>query len=241
MAMPSTAPRSDAGVHSILVVEDEQDLGEMLMYHLRKEGYDCRLARDGAAALAEVQRRPPSLVILDRMLPKMSGDDVARRLKGDPRTGGIPILMLTAKVEEVDELVGFALGADDYVRKPFAVKPLMARIGAILRRREEAGETREVLTSGPITLDRGRHEVTVDGQPIALTATEFRVLATLMGARGRVMDRERLIDAVLGYGHPVTNRTIDVHIAGVRRKLLHAANWVQTIRGVGYAFRSPPE
>jgi two-component system phosphate regulon response regulator PhoB len=245
--MASAAPtretsRTSLTGKSILIVEDEADLADLLAYHLKKEGYVCRVASDGAAAIAEVHHRPPDLVLLDRMLPKTSGDEVALRLKGDPRSDSIPIIMLTAKAEETDELVGFAIGADDYVRKPFSIKLLLARISAVLRRKEAAGEqTGEIISMGPVKLDRGRHEVIVENQHIALTATEFRVLSTLMSARGRVMDRERLIDAVLGFGVAVTHRTIDVHIAALRKKFGMAAGWIQTIRGVGYTFREPPD
>lgn len=225
----------------ILIVEDEVDLAEVICYHLEKEGYICRRAADGAAALAEVQRQPPDLVLLDRMLPKVSGDEVAMRLKRDPRTTGVPVIILTAKAEETDELVGFALGADDYVSKPFSVKLLLARIAAVLRRKDASEQDAEILIAGPITLDRARHEVTVDGSRAPLTATEFRVLAALMSARGRVLDRGQLIDAVLGDGVAVTNRTIDVHIAALRKKLGAAAGWIQTVRGVGYTFREPSE
>jgi len=224
----------------VLVVEDEKDLADMLAHHLRREGYDCRIAGDGQAAWAEVQRRVPDVIILDRMLPKMSGDELAARLKRDSRCAGVPVIMLTAKTEETDELVGFALGADDYVTKPFSMKRLLARVAAVLRRRETAAEPSEVLTGGPITLDRGRYDVTVDGKPIVLTATEFRLLGALMAARGRVLSREQLLDSVLGYGVAVTQRTIDVHVAALRKKLGDAANWVQTVRGVGYTFRPPP-
>lgn len=235
------APGSPAAGKNILIVEDESDLADVLVFHLKKEGYACRTAYDGAAALAEAQRRPPDLIVLDRMLPKMSGDDVAMRLRGDSRTARIPIIMLTAKADDSDELVGFALGADDYIRKPVPMKLLLARVAAVLRRQETAGEAPEVLVGGPVTLDRSRHEVTVDGVPVALTATEFRVLAALMAARGRVMPRERLLDAVLGLGAAVTQRTIDVHVAALRKKLGSAAAWVHTVRGVGYAFRRPHE
>lgn len=225
---------------TILVVEDEADLANVLSYHLKREGYDCQLAADGQEALSAVQRRTPDLIVLDRMLPRVSGDDVAMRLKSDPRTANVPVVMLTAKAEETDELVGFALGADDYIRKPFSVKLLLARISAVLKRREAASESSEVLSVGPITLDRGRHDVSVDGESIVVTATEFRLLAALMGARGRVLTREQLIDAVLGFGVAVTHRTIDVHVAALRKKLGSGAMWIHTIRGVGYAFRSPP-
>lgn len=226
---------------SILIVEDERDLLDVLCYHLEREGYRCRQAGDGEAALAEVQRARPDLIVLDRMLPKLSGDEVATRLKRDARTADVPIIMLTAKAEEVDELVGFALGADDYVRKPFSVKLLLARIAALLRRDHAARAQHEVLASGPIVLDRTRHEVTVEGRPATLTATEFRALAALMAGGGRVLERGQLIDAALGENAAVTDRTIDVHIAALRKKLGTAAGCIQTIRGVGYTFRLPAD
>lgn len=221
---------------SVLIVEDEVDLADLVAYHLDREGYQCRRATDGDRALAEAHRQPPDLVILDRMLPGLSGDDVARRLKRDPRTATVPILMLTAKAEDEDELVGFALGADDYIRKPFAIKVLLARVEAALRRREAVTRS-EVLTAGPLVLDRARHEVTVNGRRTELTATEFRILAALLTARGRVLTREQLIDQALGQGAAVTNRAMDVHIAALRKKLGDAADCIHTVRGVGYAFR----
>lgn len=226
---------------SILVVEDEADLATVLTYQLEKEGYVTRKQLDGQAAVADATRDPPDLIILDRMLPRLSGDEVAKRLKTDPRTAHVPIIMLTAKTEETDELVGFALGADDYIHKPVTMRLLLARIQAILRRKEDADQPAEVLIAGPITADRGRHQATVSGTPIGLTATEFRVLAALMSARGRVLDRDQLIDQVLGSGVAVTNRTIDVHVAALRRKLGTAAGWIQTVRGVGYTLREPLE
>lgn len=222
---------------SILVVEDEADLSELLSYHLEKEGFHVRRAADGERALAEARRQPPDLVVLDRMLPKLSGDEVATSMKRDARTADVPIIMLTAKAEDSDELVGFALGADDYVRKPFSMKLLLARIQAVLRRQDATTSDRDIVTAGPVVLDRGRHEVQVDGLPIELTATEFRLLSVLMVARGRVLTRDQLIDAALGQGVAVTDRVIDVHVAAVRRKLGIAAACIQTIRGVGYAFR----
>ncbi len=225
--------------HTILVVEDEADLAELVCFHLTRDGHQCRRAADGERAIAEAQRQPPDLMILDRMLPKLSGDEVAQRLKRDPRTAGVPILMLTAKAADEDELVGFALGADDYVRKPFAVKLLLARVTALLRRKAGEGATPQVLTAGAVVLDHGRHEVTVAGQSVGLTATEFRILASLLGARGRVLNRDQLIEAVIGKGAPVTSRAMDVHIAALRKKLGTAGPWIHTIRGVGYAFRAP--
>jgi len=224
---------------SILVVEDEADLAELLRYNLEREGYDCRVVNDGGSALTEAARRPPDLMILDRLLPRQSGDDVAMGLRRDPATASVPILMLTAKAEESDQLVGFALGATDYVTKPFSMKVLLARVAAILRR-AEAGETDSpCLTDGPIRLDPARFEVSVGEANVPVTATEFRILQTLMSARGRVLDRTQLIDAVRGETAVVTDRAIDVHIAGLRKKLGSAAAWVQTVRGVGYTFRRP--
>jgi DNA-binding response OmpR family regulator len=223
---------------SILVVEDEVDLADVLCYHLEREGYHCRRAEDGQRALAEAGRQPPDLVILDRMLPVVSGDEVLLRLKRDSRTASVPILVLTAKAEDEDELVGFALGADDYIRKPFSVKLVLARVAALLRRQRTTAQ-KEIISAGPIVLDHGRHEVMSGGQSLDLTATEFRVLATLMAARGRVLTRDQLIDNAMGPGVAITNRAMDVHIAALRKKLGAAAECIYTVRGVGYAFRVP--
>jgi two-component system phosphate regulon response regulator PhoB len=230
---------------TVLVVEDEADLAGLICYNLQREGYDCSHVADGVAAMDHIARSRPDLVVLDRMLPRLSGDEVAESLRRDPTTAGIPVVMLTAKVEESDQLVGFALGADDYVTKPFSMKVLLARVGALLKRSAESEPVTDLLTEGPFALDHNRHEVRVAGQQIQLTATEFRLLAALMSARGRVQDRARLIDRVLGAGAVVTDRTIDVHITALRKKVQaadpsgKAASWIQTIRGVGYAFRTP--
>ena len=226
---------------SILVVEDEADLAELLRYNLQREGYVCRCARDGASAVPEATRYPPDLIVLDRMLPGLSGDEVISQLRRDPRTAGIAIIMLTAKAEEADALVGFALGADDYVTKPFSMKLLLARVGALLRRKASAQSSEQVLVAGSIRLDTGRYEVTVDEQVIPLTVTEFRLLKAVMAARGRVLSRGQLIDGALGNGTVVTDRAVDVHVTSLRKKLGAAAAWIQTIRGVGYAFREPTD
>jgi two-component system phosphate regulon response regulator PhoB len=241
--MPGDGSDTLAGVQAanktILVVEDEADLADLIAYNLQRAGYVCRCASDGETALADARRQTPSLIILDRMLPKKSGDDVIAQLRRDPRTAEIPVLMLTAKVGESDQLTGFSLGADDYVTKPFSMKVLLARVAAILRRADVPDETHKVVTIGPISIDHSRHEVTVDGTPVQLTMTEFRLLSTLAAAHERVLDRQRLIDAALGQGVAVTDRTIDVHIAYLRKKLGRAASWIQTVRGVGYTFRPP--
>lgn len=225
----------------ILVVEDEGDLREILCFNLQREGYVCEPVADGAMALEQVRRKPPDLIILDRMLPGRSGDEVAAAVQRDHKTANIPIIMLTAKAEESDQLVGFALGAVDYVTKPFSMKLLLARVSAAFRRGSApaASGDEKRFSIGPIVLDESRHEVTVDGGPVSLTTTEFRILRALMAASGRVLDRSQLIDLVLGPTVAVTDRTMDVHIVGLRKKLGDAASWVQTIRGVGYAFRQP--
>ena len=222
---------------AILVVEDEADLADLLRYNIEREGYRCRCATNGEDGLAEARRDPPDVLILDRMLPRMSGDQVISRLRREPKTANIPILMLTAKAEESDELVGFALGADDYITKPFSMKLLLARIDALLRRAATASSQPDFLSVGPINLDRDRREMTLDGKIIALTATEFGILWEFIAARGRVLSRDQLINAVLGTSAVVTDRTIDVHVAALRKKIGRAATLIQTIRGIGYALR----
>jgi two-component system phosphate regulon response regulator PhoB len=189
--------------------------------------------------VAEARRTGPDLILLDRMLPGLSGDEVIAQLKREPKTTAIPTIMLTAKGEESDALVGFALGADDYVTKPFSMKLLLARIAAVLRRGEGPAPQEQVLTTGGVCLDVGRHEVTLNEQNVPVTTMEFRILQSLMAGKGRVLSRAQLIEAATGTGVVVSDRTIDVHIVALRKKLGDAGGWVQTIRGVGYAFREP--
>lgn len=222
---------------TILIVEDEVDLADLVRHNLEREGYRCRCMANGEDGLAEARRNPPDVLILDRMLPRMSGDQVISTLRREPKTADIPILMLTAKAEESDELVGFALGADDYITKPFSMKLLIARIEALLRRATASSSPSNVLNAGPITLDRDRREAMIDGKSIVLTATEFGILWQLIAAGGRVLSRDQLIDAVLGPSAVVTDRTIDVHVAALRKKIGPAATLLQTIRGVGYTLR----
>jgi two-component system phosphate regulon response regulator PhoB len=222
----------------VLVVEDESDVADLLRFNLEREGYACRIAARGDEALAAVAESAPDVILLDRMIPGVSGDEVVARLKHQSGTAHIPIILVTAKVEESDQLVGFALGADDYITKPFSFKLVLARVRAVMRRIEPADDE-AVMVLGPIRLAPQRHEVRVAGEPAALTATEFRLLQALMQARGRVLSRSQLLDSALGAGVVVTDRTVDVHITGLRRKLGSAAGCIQTVRGVGYAARAP--
>lgn len=230
-----------ASARNILIVEDETDLRDLISFNLEREGFVCRRAADGDAAAAAVAHSLPDLIILDRMMPKRSGDEVIAALRRDHRTASIPVIMLTAKADEVDELVGFALGADDYVTKPFSMKTLVARVNALIRRAGSVFPESEkaVYQSGPVQLDGDRHEVTVDGSPVELTTTEFRLLKALIRADGRLKSREQLIDEALGQDVAVVDRTIDVHVAALRKKLGSGSQWIRTIRGAGYTWRRP--
>jgi two-component system phosphate regulon response regulator PhoB len=229
----------------LLVVEDERDLAEMLAYNLKRAGYQVSLAHDGAEGLNLARQQVPDLVLLDIMLPAMSGIEVARQLRTDPMTSGIGIVMLTARAEETDQVAGLAIGADDYVTKPFSMKVLLARVEALLRRAAEgtraasgsAGSQPGGGTSvrvGPVEADLSSHRATVDGQEIKLTLTEFRLLVALLQTPKRVLTRSDLITRVMGPGIVVTARTIDVHIAAIRKKLGEHGPMIRTVRGVGY-------
>jgi two-component system phosphate regulon response regulator PhoB len=224
----------------ILVVDDEADLVELLSYNLRQAGYEAFAAYNGLEALQAATRHRPNLIVLDIMMPEMSGVEVARRLRADPKFARTPIIMLTARASEHDQVVGLSVGADDYVTKPFSPKVLLARIEAVLRRTTESGAP-TLLTLGPIHMDLDTHEVTVDGKACALTPTEFRLLAALIQASGRVLTREQMIARGMGPGIAVTGRAIDVHIAAVRRKLGEHERLVQTVRGVGYRTVAPAD
>jgi len=226
---------------NVLVVEDEADLLDLISFNLEREGFACRCAVDGEAGLAAVAHTVPDLIILDRMLPKRSGDEVIAALRHDVRTASVPVIMLTAKADEADELVGFAMGADDYVTKPFSMKALVARVNAMLRRAgaRAPGTSKAVYSTGPVKLDVDRHEVTVDGEPVSLTTTEFRLLKALIRADGRLKSRAQLIDEALGQDVAVVDRTIDVHVAALRKKLGNGSRWIRTIRGAGYTWRQP--
>jgi two-component system phosphate regulon response regulator PhoB len=221
----------------ILVIEDDRSLAEVLTYNLKQAGYDVLVATDGQDGLLQAQIKSPDIVILDLMLPVIDGLDVCRRLRADASTRDMLILMLTAKAEESDEIVGFSLGADDYVAKPFSVKVLLERIKALRRRRSGEPASDEVTTKLGVSVDRRRHQASAEGKTLQLTRSEFRLLDTLIRQPGRVFHRTELIDAALGEDTMVMERTIDVHIRALRRKLGRSADVIETVRGVGYRYR----
>ncbi|MEW4561577.1 response regulator [Bremerella sp. JC770] len=224
----------------ILIVEDDRALADVLAYNVRQAGYEVLSAYDGQDGLTQAQVKTPDMVILDLMLPVVDGLEVCRRLRADPATKDVMVLMLTAKAEESDQLIGFSLGADDYVTKPFSVKVLLERIKALERRRRGTeSTTTDVVASQGVTIDRRRHRATVHGKPLQLTRSEFRLLETLTRQPGRVFDRSELIDAALGEDTVVMERTIDVHVRALRRKMAEFADLIETVRGVGYRFRDP--
>lgn len=225
----------------ILVVEDERDLADMLVYNLRLVGFEATAVHDGRTAWEAVLQDRPDLVILDLMIPELSGTEVASRIRTNPATTSIPIIMLTAKSDEIDQVVGLTVGADDYVTKPFSFKVLKARIDAVLRRAAHTTTTGSVLRLGPITLNLETHEVSVGGQATHLTLTEFRLLAAMIQAGGRVLSRQHLMSRAMGPGITVTERTIDVHVTSIRKKLGEHADLVRTVRGVGYRATLEPE
>ena len=219
----------------IVIVEDEQDMAELVAMRLKREHYDVVVAEDGSDGLRKIRAAPTDLVLLDIMLPEKSGTEVLRDLRADPRTAGIPVVMLTAKGEEGDIVAGLHLGADDYVTKPFSMSVLTARIEAVLRRgRTTLGPEKGVLQAGPIKINQDTHSVEVEGKEVSLTLTEFRLLVALVAAKGRVLTRDQLMDHGMGPNAVVTDRTIDVHLAALRQKLGGARKLIQTVRGVGY-------
>lgn len=218
----------------ILVVDDERDLVELISMNLQRHGYEVLTANDGKIGLELARKQGPDLILLDLMMPGLTGQEVATRLKGDPQTATLPILMLTARGEETDIIVGLSLGADDYVTKPFSMKVLMARVAAVLRRKAGVESAQQLITNGPMIIDPARHEITLEGRPISVTPTEFKLLSALGNARGRVLSRDQLTDRIMGAGVLVTDRAIDVHVTAVRKKLGDWQWMVHTVRGVGY-------
>jgi phosphate regulon transcriptional regulator PhoB len=221
----------------VLVIDDERDIVALLRYHLEKAGFQCLEAMDGATALRLIREQHPDLLLLDLMLPGMDGLEICRRLRQDATTARLPIVMLTAKAEEVDRVVGLEVGADDYVVKPFSPRELIARIRAILRRAQEPSDI-SVKRVGGLEVDEARHSLTVQGTPVELTAKEFGLLCALIRANGRVLSREQLLDGVWGYAGAaeIESRTVDVHIRRLREKLGSEATRIVTVKGVGYRF-----
>jgi two-component system phosphate regulon response regulator PhoB len=227
---------TNVGRANLLAVEDEQDLLELLQYNLNREGFNVRTAASGEEALKMIRDDPPELVVLDLMLPGMDGLELCRILKNDPTTRHIQIVMLTAKGEEVDIVAGLELGADDYVVKPFSPRVLSARIKAVLRRQaaEASASDAAVYRVGNLTMDTARHEVRIDGQRVNLTHTEIGIIQALARRPGHVLTRSQIVQAVQGDHVAVTDRSVDVHIVSLRRKLGDAGAYLQTVRGVGY-------
>lgn len=225
----------------VLVIEDDTSLTDVLEYNLQQAGYEVLVARDGKTGLLAARRETPDIIVLDLMLPEMDGIDVCRQMRSDPVLKNMLILMLTARSEESDQLVGFTAGADDYVTKPFSVKVLLQRIRALLRRREAEQKSGDVLSSQGVVVDRVRHRAMAGGRPLDLTPTEFGLLQAMIRQPGRAFSRNELIDSALGSDAIVLERTIDVHIRALRRKLGNHASLIETVRGVGYRFREPGE
>ncbi len=222
----------------VLVVEDEPDLADLLRHHLERAQFRVETESRGDSALETIRKRPPDLVILDLMLPGLDGLELARILKRDPTTARLPIVMVTARAEEVDRIVGLELGADDYITKPFSPREVVLRIQAVLRRSQGGGDIEVVLEAGAIRVFPESHRVEVRGREISLTATEFLLLKTLVERRGRVQSRARLLADVWGYAEDVDSRTVDTHIRRLRRKLGPEASRIETLIGVGYRLRA---
>ena len=225
---------------TIVVIEDERDILDLIQYNLEREGFRVIASRNGDEGLDTVRRSSPDLVLLDLMLPGLDGLEICRRLKGDSLTRSLPVVMVTAKGEESDVVLGLGVGADDYITKPFSPKELVARVKAVLRRGplQEEAESERISAHG-IVIDAGRHEVRVDDKPVSFTATEFRLLHFLASRPGRVFTRDQLLSRVIGDSTMVIDRNIDVHVRAVRKKLGDRRDAIETVRGVGYRFRDP--
>ena len=222
----------------IVVIEDEEDILELLRYHLTREGYSVTTATNGEQALKIISQKSANLVLLDLMLPGLNGLEICRSLKRDPKTAAIPIMMVTAKNEESDVVLGLELGAEDYIMKPFSMKVLVARVHAVLRRRKQAVMDMDaVIRIHDLVINPGRHEVLIKGKPIEMTFSELRILHVLARRPGWVMTRAQIVDAVRGEDYAVTDRAVDVQIVGLRKKLGARAEYIETVRGVGYRFK----
>jgi two-component system phosphate regulon response regulator PhoB len=241
-ALPSRLPMplETGTAHRILVVDDEPDITALVAYHLAKDGYRVTTAGNGADALRSAREERPDLVVLDLMLPGLSGYDVLAELRRREETRDVGVILLTARKEEPDRIKGLSLGADDYLAKPFSPNELVLRVAAVLRRLAAPPvATGGRLTAGPITLDRGAHRVTVTGKEIELTATEFKLLDRLIERRDRVQSRTQLLESVWQAQPDIQTRTVDMHVQRLRAKLGGAGPWIETVRGIGYRFREP--
>lgn len=226
--------------NKLLIVDDEIDILNLLEYNFRKSGFNVITAKDGPEAIELAREGKPDLVVLDIMLPNMEGTEVLRRLKSNEATSKIPVIMLTAKGEEVDKIVGFELGAEDYITKPFSPRELILRVRAVLKRSKDTGiaaEKADVLRAGDLLVDLSRHRVIVDEDDIKLSSTEFNLLVELLRSKGRVLSRDTLLDRAWGTDCFVIPRTVDTHVRRLRAKLKNAGDYIETIRGVGYRFK----
>ena len=225
----------------ILVIEDEPDLQQVLEYNLRQAGHEVMATTRGRDGLRMARDRNPDLVLLDLMLPDLAGTEICRSMKDDPDLRSIPVMMVTARGEEIDRVVGFALGADDYVTKPFSVRELLLRVRAILRRSEVDRAAPSNIEFGTLRVDREAHRVWVDDQEVELTALEFKLLVTLYERRNRVQSRSVLLDRVWGVDTKISTRTVDAHVKRLREKMGSARHYIETVRGVGYRFADAPD
>lgn len=225
----------------ILIVDDEQDVSDLLALTFRNAGYQTITADSGTSALRKATEEHPDLIVLDLMLPEMSGTEVCRRIRNEPATARTPIIMLSARAEEVDKVLGLELGADDYVTKPFSPRELVLRVNKLIRRTDGSAEKSDRLFIGELLVDRSRHQVTFRNQEITLTPTEFKLLTMLMERRGRVQTRDRLLTDVWDYEASIDTRTVDTHVRRLREKLGDASGYVETVRGVGYRLNGPPD
>jgi two-component system alkaline phosphatase synthesis response regulator PhoP len=222
---------------TILIIEDEDDIAELVKYNLVREGYQVNVSRSGEQGLREALSKPPDAVILDLMLPGINGLEICKSLRSNEKTKNIPIIMLTAKSEEADIVTGLEVGADDYITKPFSPRILLARLRAVLRRQDEDVDDQVAIKIHNLIIDPGRHQVRLGKENITLTGTEFKLLHALASRPGWVFNRDQLVDLIRGAEVVITDRTIDVHIAGLRKKLGEAGQYIETIRGVGYRFK----
>jgi len=245
-ATPTATPGTEAAKR-VLVVEDEPDIAALIAYQLTREGFRVETAANGNEALAAVGREVPDLVVLDRMLPGLSGDEVLQTLRTDSGTRTVPILILTAKREQEDRIAGFELGADDYLTKPFSPRELVLRVRAILRRGQKAagGQGGRIIRTGPLSVDVNSHQVLLDGEELQLTPTEFRLLRSLVERSGRTQSRQQLLETAWSVESHISDRiqtrTVDMHVRRLRAKLGPVGDWIETVRGFGYRFRVPEE